>query len=156
MKFVPYSTNSALKIMGKLKVVLKNSLKKKIETTVYVVKNAKESLLGKNDGEALGVISIKLEGVADVKDTKVARLIVFKKPVPVQGGVVSGGETQAQIDKKLSEMLDSYPDLFVGIGKIKTEPIHVHTVEGRKPVAQKLRPVAMHLMEPLRKHLEEL
>ena len=142
--------------MGKIKVALRNSLKKKIEATVYVVKNSKESLLGKNDGEALGVISINLDGVANGENTKVARLSVLKKPELVQDGVVSGGETQEQIDRNLSKMLDEYPELFRGIGKVKTEPIHVHTVEGRKPVAQKLRPVALHLMEPLKKHLEEL
>ena len=57
----------------------------------------------------------------------------------------------------IKQIVDKYPAVFSGIGKVKLKPIHIHLKENNKtPVAQKLRPVALHLMEPLRKHLEEL
>ena len=56
----------------------------------------------------------------------------------------------------MRELVEKHRKLFDGIGKVKVAPVHIYTREGAKPVAQKLRPVAVHLREPLRKHLEEL
>ena len=40
---------------------------------------------------------------------------------------------------------------------MRINQIHIHRSEGEKPpVAQKLRPIALHRMEPLKKYLEEL
>ena len=86
----------------------------------------------------------------------VCRLQMMVKPVE-EAVIVSGGQTQQQIDVKLNKLVDKYPEVFSGIGRVKLDPIHIHRKEGgRSPVAQKLRPVALHLMEPLRKHLDEL
>ena len=71
-------------------------------------------------------------------------------------GRISGGETQTEIDKNMEKLVEKHKKLFEGIGKVKVAPIHIYTKEGIKPIAQKLRPVAVHLKEPLRKHLEEL
>ena len=71
-------------------------------------------------------------------------------------GRISGGETQAEIDKNMEKLVEKHKILFEGIGRVKVAPLHIYTKEGIKPVAQKLRPVVVHLKEPLRKHLEEL
>ena len=63
---------------------------------------------------------------------------------------MSLNQTQEMIDQKLNIMLNVYQDLFSGRCKIKLSPIHIYTIQGRAPVGQKLRPVALHLMEPLR------
>ena len=125
-----------------------------MKTTVYVVKGKSECLLGRKDGINLGIITINEKGTAP--EEKVKRLVTTKKE-PAQGmGRISGGETQTEIDKNMEKLVEKHKKLFEGIAKEKVAPLHIYTKEGIKPVAQKLRPVAVHLKEPLRKHLEEL
>ena len=155
VKFTPYATDNSLIVLGKAKVVLRNLNDRKVKAMVYVVRGAKESLLGRRDGEALGIISIESKGLPPKDD--VCRLQMMVKPVEEAVAIVSGNQTQQQIDAKLNKLVDRYPGVFSGIGRIKLDPIHIHRKEGgRSPVAQKLRPVALHLMEPLKKHLDEL
>ena len=53
--------------------------------------------------------------------------------------------------------MNKYHQLFSGIGKVKVDPIHIHLNDPKKPpVVQKLRPVALHLLEPHRQHKQEL
>ena len=64
---------------------------------------------------------------------------------------------QAQIDSDMKRIVDKYPQVFQGIGKVKIDPIHIHLKDKKvEPIAEKLRPVALNLMEPLRNHLDEL
>ena len=101
----------------------------------------------------LGIIKICPRGDSV---EKVCRLTPVKKIDPPTSGVVSGGESQVQIDAKIEALEEEFQSLFQGIGKAKIDPIHIYTKKGRKPVAQRQRPVAIHYMEPLRKHLDEL
>ena len=87
---------------------------------------------------------------------KMHRLAPVTKEPPTMSGPVSGGETQAQIEIKMEGIAKEYQSLFEGIGKAKIKPIHIFTKRGRKPVAQRQRPVALNYMEPLKKHLDEL
>ena len=143
VKFTPYATDDSLVVFGKVKVVLRNMNDRKVKAMVYVVRGAKESLLGRRDGEALGIISIESKGFPPKDD--VCRLQMMVKPVE-EAVIVSGGQTQQQIDVKLNKLVDRYPKVFSGIGRVKIDPIQIHRKEGgRSPVAQKLRPVALHL-----------
>ena len=119
--------------------------------------NQKESLLGKIDAEALGIIKIDKKGSSPSisKDEGVARLKPTIK-TEKKSGVMSGGQDQATIDKNMKKIEEEFKDLFTGIGKVQMEPIHIFIKEGVKTVAQKQRTVARHYMEPLKKHLEEL
>ena len=63
VKFTPYATDDSLVVLGKVKVVLRNLNDRKVKAMVYVVRGAKESLLGRRDGEALGIISIESKGL---------------------------------------------------------------------------------------------
>ena len=54
-------------------------------------------------------------------------------------------------------IVDKYPQVFSGIGKVKVDPIDIHKNEPKKPlIVQKLRPVALYLLQLLRQHLQEL
>ena len=152
--FSPYGTNLKLPVKGRVKVVLQNERGLQVRTIVYVVKGQTESLLGKRDGEALGIVRIDNKGARPQE--RLNHITQVKKELKVGAGVVSGGETQIQIDVKMVGMVEEYKDLFQGIGKVKLAPIHIFTKEGRTPVAQKQRQVAHHYMEPLRQHLQEL
>ena len=154
VRFTPYGTASTLPVMGRAKVVMQNQMGKQRKTLVYVVQGQTESLLGKLDAEALGIIQIVPEGSAP--GDGVHRITPVTKDPVNMSGVVSGNQTQAQIDKKMESLIKEYSMLFKGIGKAKIEPIHIYTKKGREPVAQRQRPVARHYMEPLKKHLEEL
>ena len=46
-------------------------------------------------------------------------MTMFKKEPVTKTGIVSGGQTQAQIDAKMSKMLEDFKPLFEGIGKAK-------------------------------------
>ena len=154
VRFTPYGTTKTLPVMGRAKVVMRNEKGKLRKTMVYVVEGQTESLLGKLDAEALGILQIVPEGTA--QGDKVRRITPVTRESINLTGVVSGNQTQDQIDKKMERLVREYKVLFKGIGKAKIAPIHIFTKKGREPVAQRQRPVARHYMEPLKKHLKEL
>ena len=64
---------------------------------------------------------------------------------------------QKVLDDKMKTIIGKYPKVLKGIGKVKSKPIHIFLKDNDKTlVQQKLRPVVLHLMEPLRIHLNEL
>ena len=111
----------------------------------------------------MGIILIKPEG-SQPKDVAndcigdrdlVSRLESLQK----QSDPVAVGDksVQAEIDLDMKRIVDKYPQVFQGIGKVKIDPIHIHLKDKKvEPIAEKLRPVALNLMEPLRNHLDEL
>ena len=84
-----------LEILGRTRCELQARGGAKITTIVCVVKGAKESLLGLQDGEALGIISIE----PDVESVR-RQEQVTKQPVAVKQEVVSDSQTQQEMDKK--------------------------------------------------------
>ena len=161
IKFTPYGTNVKLPVKGRAKVVFTNARGRKVTSMVYVVGEQTESLLGKKDGQSLGIIQITPRGGEPSTKTRedkeaVHRMTEVKKTTVPKNGIVSGGQTQAQIDGKMTRLLEDFNPLFDGIGKAGIPPIHIYTKEGRAPVAQKQRTVAHQYLEPLKKHLEEL
>ena len=102
-KFRPYGTTYHLPIRGKAKVKLTAERGANVETWIYVVDDKKEqSLLGEADARALGIVTLDLKGSPPNKcNTEVINKIEYEKlPVDVPGEIVSGGETQAEIDSK--------------------------------------------------------
>ena len=150
--FKPYSTDKKVPVKGKAKVVLRCEAGKKIKTTVYIVQGEKESLLGKKDAEALGIISLYPKGS---QPERVRKITPIKKEKPVTVGTISGNETQAQIDQNMDALVKEFKGVFKGTGKAKVPPIHINMKENAKPVAQKQRPVPIHLMGPLKEKLKE-
>ena len=152
VNFSPFGTNIKLPILGRTKCKMVAVGGAEITTIVYVVEGETTSLLGLKDGESLGIINIKPEG----KTEEVRQLnMEVKKDVPNQG-MVSGGQTQEEIDIQMEEITKKYKDVFKGLGRAKVEPIHIEIDPNVKPVQQKRRPIALHYQEKFRKHIEEL
>ena len=62
IKLVPYGTSRTLELLGRFRCQLKARAGAEITMTAYVIRGAKESLLGLRDGEALGIMKIQPEG----------------------------------------------------------------------------------------------
>lgn len=144
--FRPYGTKYTLPVLGKAKVKVWSQNGARIRTTVYVVEGQQESLLGRVACEALGIITITPGGGTGKVD-KVKRMTMVGLAVKEQ---VNRGE----LDRKMEKLLDQYPQLFQGIGMAKVPPIHVHMTGDVQPVTQKLRPVPVSMMEPLKEKLD--
>ena len=72
IRFKPYSTDTTVPLLGCMDVKLTNNKGKSIKTKVYVTEGQTESLLGKEDGIALGILKINPDGdEPDEKDEKV-------------------------------------------------------------------------------------
>lgn len=71
--FKPYSSDKTVPILGKWQVCLCNQASKTINITVYVASGQAESLLGKEDAEALGIIKLNPQGDPQVKDIQVIK-----------------------------------------------------------------------------------
>ena len=56
-RFVAYGSETYLPLLGELKVTMRSVRGKEIATTVYVIESQGESLLGKEDARALGILS---------------------------------------------------------------------------------------------------
>ena len=83
----------------------------------YVMRGKEQPLLGLMDAQRLGIIQM------NVKEDRVARLEMLVKQPAVKTGIVSGGQTQREIDKKMECITDEFPDLFTGLGRAKVEPV---------------------------------
>ena len=153
INFRPYGTTYRLPVLGKAKVVLKCREGAKVNTTVYVIRGYSESLLGKRDGQKLGIIAIKPEGVAE----EVRKIMPVVKQEVRKEGIVSGGQTQQETNEVMEQIKKKFTNLFrEGIGEAKVEPIHIYVKPGVKPVVQRQRPVPLHYMKPLKEHIELL
>ena len=64
-----------------------------------------------------------------------------------EDAVVSGRETQTQIDQNMKKILHSYKDVFRNDGRIgrakDVEPVHIEIDKSVKPIQQKRRPVPL-------------
>ena len=89
-----------------------------MDTIVYVVKGAKELLLGLKDGEGLGIIKIQPSG------EQVRRMDMFTKVAgsAPPGSVASGGETQLEIDQSMVNLVDQFLNVFTRLGRANGVP----------------------------------
>ena len=126
-----------------------------IHTMVYVMRGKEQPLLGRMDAQRLGIIQMNMKGT-EQKEDGVARLEKLEKEPAVKTGIVSGGQTQREIDRKMESITDEFPDLFTGLGRAKVEPVHIEVDPRVKPVQQKRRNIALHYVDRLREHLAEL
>ena len=73
-------------------------------TRVYVAKGQEESLLGKEDAIALGLLKLSKDG--DYPDEPVRCITPEILDDLIKTGEVSGGQTQAQIDAVMEEITE--------------------------------------------------
>ena len=71
-------------------------------------------------------------------------------------GIVSGGQTQAEIDASMGEITAEHAAVFEGMGRAKVDPIHIQVKEGARPVTQGKRPIPIHLRKATLKKLREM
>ena len=97
IKFKPYSTSATVPVVGKCKVELKNKQGGIHTTQAYVVKGDTESLLGREDAKALGILNVKPDGTPNAKQDNEQdriRCITPEHREPIDNeGLVSGGQT---------------------------------------------------------------
>ena len=92
-----------------------------------------------------------------VSDNAVRRLSMFTKEKVTVEGVISGGQTQEQIDESIAELVKKFPKVFKGLGRATGVPdIHIEVDDKIPPVQQKQRQVPFHYKDKLKNHLEEL
>ena len=102
-----------------------------IESYVYIVGGAREqSLLGKADAMKLDIVALNLRGTHEevsIDETEVTnRVSRVKKGHPPKDGIVSGEQTQYEIDKNMLELISCFPSVFrKKTGKFKGVPIKI-------------------------------
>ena len=154
-RFRPYGTAYHLPIKGKARVLLTAERGAQIETWAYIVDDKKEqSLLGEGDATRLGIVTLDLKGA----DTEVVKSISYtKKVMTAPGDIVSGGETQEEIDANMEEIVSEFPKLFTNAtGKVKGPPIEIQVRENAVPVVQPQRRIPLHYMDRLKTELEKM
>ena len=133
-----------------------------IESYVYVVDNAHEKLLlGKEDAPQLGIISLNLDGAQSevhYNDAEVMNHISWLKKTPAPTtGVISGWQTQAEIDESMRALTNTFPRLFQDkTSKFKGHPIKIQLHPNAMPVIQPPCRIPLHHMEPLEKVLNNM
>ena len=85
-------------------VKLKNEEGGTIKTTIYVVEGERESLLGRDDAIALGIIGMKPRGKADCGQTINLKRLTEEKPNPkVESETDSRRQTRIDTERKTTE-----------------------------------------------------
>ena len=153
--FRPYGTKYQLPIKGKARVTLTAERGAKIDTWVYVVNDKREqSLLGESDAVRLGIVKLDLKGSTE---EVIRRVSYIPKPDPPSIGIVSGNETQEEINKRMKAMISQFPSVFTDVtGKFQGEPIKIQLKLDTSPVIQPPCRVPMHYWERLRQELEKM
>jgi hypothetical protein len=119
-KFRPFGTNYSLPILGHTKCRMMAECGQEVQTLVYVVAGETESLLGLKDALAFGIVKINLEGQKMVEADGVRQLYDMPRQVPGPG-VISGGQSQEEIDGLMTELIKPHQQVFQGIGVAKVE-----------------------------------
>ena len=121
------SSYAQLPIIGRAHVELTAEAGARIRTWVYVVKDKKEqSLLGKNDGERLGIIKLNPQGATAEVVNRLAHI-----PKTEQLSMDAFEEDPQVSDAFISE----FPKLFSNkTGKYKGDPIRIHVKQDAVPV----------------------
>ena len=82
---------------------------------------------------------------------------ITKETNPASDEVVSGGQTQEQIDENMVKLVAQFPKVFKGLGRATGVPdIHIEMDKTVPPVQQKPRQISMLYKQKLKDHLEEL
>ena len=142
--FRPYGTTYKLPIIGKAQVHLKCENGAEIKTWVYVINDKKEtSLLGEHDAIRLGIVKIDLKGAKE-EVVEVVRNVQYqpKSEIPQASEIVSGGETQEEIDKNMEALkMKLGPELFTDkTGKFKGKPIPIQMKDSSKVFTTTIQP----------------
>ena len=85
----------------------------KIDTWVCVVNDKREqSLPGESDAVRPGTVKLDLKGSTE---EVMGRVSYLPKPNPPSNGIVSGNETQEEIDKRMKALINQFPLIFTDV-----------------------------------------
>ena len=164
-KFRPYGTGFHLPIRGKANIFIQSVNGARIKTTAYVLDDRKEqSLLGSVDAIRLGIVTLNPNGakeeviVDDNSEEEIAmRVTHTKKDSPPTNGIVSGGETQSEIDVKMQEKVKKNPTLFSErTGRFTGDPIPIHMKESAEPKVAPHRPIPFQYVEKFKDEMKHM
>ena len=162
-RFRPFGTQCQLPIKGKSKVSMTAQQGATINTKIYIVDDSKEqSLLGKEDAVKLGIVILNPAGASEAyhQDNTISTRNIkdFKElPLPENETIVSGGQTQAQIDHNMSTLINNYPNLFSDkTGKFTGKPIKIQFDENASPVIQPTRRIPLHYIDSLNTEIDKM
>ena len=154
-RFRPYGTAYHLPIKGKAQVKLTAERGATIDTWVYIVDDRREqSLLGEGDAIRLGIVKLDLKGAKD----QIIKKVEYSRKISINPGeVVSGGETQTEIDSNMKKIIEKFPEVFTdSTGKFKGSPIKIQVREDAVPVIQASRRIPLHYMDRLEAELKKM
>ena len=103
---------------------------------MYIIEGERESLLGKEDAIKLGIIRMNPRGDKPDAGEQVGCITPEILKDPIKEGIVSGGQTQAQIDTTMEELASKQASFFEGMGRADTKPIHIEIRDDVILVAQ--------------------
>lgn len=106
-----------------------------VNTTFYILDSRVETLISGPVSEALGIISFN-----------------------ESAGVRRAGECtpEAVMDEAKQDLLNKFPKLFKGLGKLKGHKVKLHVDESVKPVKEPPRPVPFHLKGKMEQEIDKL
>ena len=70
--------------------------------------------------------------------------------------MVSGGQTQKEIDAEMAKITAEFAHVFKGMGRAKVEPIDIKLKPEALPVTQGRREIPIHYRKPLENKIKEL
>ena len=129
IRIYPYGTNQELPLLGELSAIVK-SKRHATETTFYVAKAGKTSLLSYDMTRELGLIKLTLSTITTAPTT-----------------------TNTLVSDTL---IKEYPELFTGIGKLANHQVELHIDKTVQPVAQRHHRIPFHLRQQVKKALLDL
>ena len=151
--FRPYGTNHKLPIIGRAHVTIKAEAGASIKTWAYIVKDKKEqSLLGKIDGERLGIISLNPEGAPVEVVNRISHITKTEQ--------LSSIDDEDKFPNAKELVVKQFPKLFSDkTGKFQGSPIKIHVKDDVTPVVQPARRIPLQYIDQtkieIRKMLEE-
>ena len=164
--FRPFGTAYHLPIQGKAKVTLRAEKGATIESYVYVVYDKwEQSLLGEQDAIHLGIVKLHPQGAAEAvspvnpeSEAQISRRISYpKRSEAPQRGIVSGGETQAEIDANMKKFISQFPALFFAkTSKFQGPPIKIQVHPNATPMIQPPRHIPLHYVERLQTEINKM
>ena len=109
-----------------------------------------QSLLGEKDVTKLGIIKLDVDGTAE----DVVQQLSVKSNKP-DSHIVSGGQTQQEIDANMAEFDQEFSSVFShSSGKFVGDPIKIHMKSNAITVVQPPRGIPLHYVPKLKAEID--
>ena len=144
-----------LPVAARAKVTIQAEKEATTETYVYIVDDQSvESLLGRQDGIALGILSITPAGAPHADTTTVHRLLLTPKTPHADN--YSDTRQPSALQNDIQKIVGQHQHMFQGVGKAKNQVVDIPLKADARPYIQPPRPIPFHFHPQLQKYLKEL